>query len=418
MPKFIALPRLSRSVAQGMKLESSDRRRWQIIKDDPDSEESEALKQIGLEETPTVATVSTSHNCFRRLNYVGAYVVDARSRRKTDQAREILQDDYLIIPNVPLALPQTTMVQRYTRRPARDQYWPDVSGIEAAHKDGILGEDVIVGILDTGCDADHIELRDKRIDFRYVPLNLGDLRAVRGFDVAGHGTHVTGIVGGKNVGIAPAAELLVASVIESETHRTNLERIVVALNWMLSHFELEENLSKPVIINMSLGFLPQWLNTDQIQSVIDGIRRILNVLVEDFNVLPIVAIGNDGLGRMRAPGYFPETLSVGAVDDALQPATFSGGGTSPITGDPEPNIVGFGVNVLSSLERDIERRSIYANLDGTSMATPYVTGIAALLASQDPSLQGVALREKLLEDALAIDAPANRVGSGLARYLQ
>lgn len=415
--KFIALPRLSRSVTQGLESTPSDQKRQQFGQSEPNSEKIEALKLIGLEETPTVSTSSRKRDRFRRLDYVGAYVVDAPNRRKAEQAQEMLEDDYLIIPDVQLALPETNVSQRFLRRPSRDRYWPEVSGIEAAHAAGITGQDVLVGILDTGCDADHIELRDKRIDFRYVPLDLGDPRDVRGFDVSGHGTHVTGIVGGKNIGVAPGAELLVASVIESETHKTSLERIVIALNWMLSHFGLEENLSKPLIINMSLGFLPQWINNAQIEPVINGIRNIVRVLVEDFDVLPIVAIGNDGLGRMRAPGYFPETLSVGAVDNDLQPATFSGGGISPITGDPEPNLVGFGVDVLSSLERDVDRRSIYANLDGTSMATPYVTGIAALLASRDPSLQGMALRQKLIEDALAIDEPANRVGAGLARFL-
>ena len=415
--KFIALPRLSRSVTQGLAASSSGHKRQQLGQSESTSEKTEALKLIGLEETPTLSTLSKTRDRFRRLEYVGAYVVDTVSRRKSEQAQEMFDKDYLIIPDVQLALPETNVAQRFLRRPSRERYWPEISGIEAAHKEGITGQDVLVGILDTGCDADHIELRDKRIDFRYVPLDLGDPRAVRGFDVAGHGTHVTGIVGGKNIGVAPGAELLVASVIESETHKTSLERIVIALNWMLSHFGRDENLTKPLIINMSLGFLPQWVNTGQIEPVINGIRNIVRVLVEDFDVLPIVAIGNDGPGQMRAPGYFPETLSVGAVDDNLLPADFSGGGTSPINGELEPNIVGYGVSVLSSLERDVERRSIYANLDGTSMATPYVAGIAALLASRDPSLQGMDLRQKLIDDALAIDAPANRVGAGLARFL-
>ena len=417
MRNFIALPKQSRSAMQGVQAAAPEQKRQHFGQRVATTEKTEALKEIGLEETPTLATFPKTRDRFRRLDYVGAYVVDAQNRRKAERAQRMLEDDYLIIPDVQLALPETNVAQRYLRRPTRERYWPVESGIEAAHNDGFTGQNVLVGILDTGCDADHIELRDKRIDFRYVPLDLGEPRTVRGFDVSGHGTHVTGIVGGKNIGVAPDAELLVASVIESETHKTSLKRIVIALNWMLSHFSREENLSKPLIINMSLGFLPQWVNNDQIEPVINGISNILNVLVEDFDALPVVAIGNDGPGRMRAPGYFPETLSVGAVDDNLKPAPFSGGGVSPITGEVEPNIVGYGVNVLSSLERDIDKRSIYANLDGTSMATPYVSGIAALLASRDPSLQGMALRQKLLDDALAIDEPANRIGAGLARFL-
>src|SRR5262249_36398363 len=157
------------------------------------------------------------------------------------------------------------------------------------------------------------------------------------------------------------------------------------------------------IINMSLGFLPHWISAPQVQSVMEGIKLLLSTLVVDFNVLPVVAIGNDGPGTMRAPGFFPEALSVGAVDFDRQPASFSGGGTSPLTGDSEPKIAGYGVNVLSSLERNAKKHSLYANLSGTSMATPYVTGIAALYASADPQLQGNTLRQRLLDEVMPLD---------------
>ena len=326
------------------------------------------------------ATAEPIHSSYRRLGYVGAYVVRSDDEKMTDQACEVLADDYYIMPDVPLSLPQPQVTQQYLRRPSRDWYWPDDSGIPQAHKDGIRGQGVLVGVLDTGCDADHIELRDKRIDFRYVPLHpqTAPVRSVRGFDVDGHGTHVCGIIGGKNVGVAPDADLMVAAVIESETWRTSMERMVIALNWMLSHFQLDENLNKPTIINMSLGFQYGVLQEPELQTVLDGLQKLLETLVVDFNVLPIVAIGNDGPGIVRAPGDFPETLSVGAVDFDKQPAFFSGGGISPLTNRSEPNIVGYGVDVLSSFERTIEKRSVYAEMSGTSMATPYVTGVAAL----------------------------------------
>ena len=79
--------------------------------------------------------------------------------------------------------------------------------------------------------------------------------------------------------------------------------------------------------------------------------------------------------------------------------------------------MGYEVNVLSSLERDVDRHSLYARKSGTSIATPYVTGIAALVASADPDLQRRALGRRLIDDALALDELENRVGAGLARFI-
>ncbi|MCB1033680.1 MAG: S8 family serine peptidase [Acidobacteria bacterium] len=284
-----------------------------------------------------------------------------------------------------------------------------------AHRDGVRGQGVLVGVLDSGCDADHREFRRRRIEYRYFPLsrNKKEVRAVRGFDVHGHGTHVSGIIAGERIGVAPDAELLVASVIESERVTTSMERIVMALDWMLSHFQMDEHAGKPTIINMSRGFRREWVSGALADTVLDGMRNLLALLVE-IDVLPVVAIGNDGPGIGRVPGFFPEVLSVGAVDFQHRPAPFSGGGTLE-GGVSAPDLVGYGVEVLSSLERSAENRSVYAEMSGTSMATPYVAGIAALLASKD-GLEGTLLRQRLTNDAMPLSFPADRVGSGLARY--
>jgi len=141
-------------------------------------------------------------------------------------------------------------------------------------------------------------------------------------------------------------------------------------------------------------------------------------LVADFDVLPVVAIGNEGPGNVRAPGYFPEVLSVGAIDSYHKPAGFSGGGLSPIDGEVQPNIAGSGVDIFSSLGRDMNNRSLYKYMSGTSMAAPYIAGIAALYASADAKLRGQVLRQHLIKTALPLQAPADRVGVGLARFTE
>lgn len=419
MTKFIALRREPRTTFLGLEARPMVDKRMRIAQDAPESRRSEVLREIGLARVEPDEQLPKDVNKFQRLGYAGAYVVDTANDVMAAKAREVLTPDYHIMPDIEMGLPKAILSQRFVRRPRRKSYWPAESGVAEAHRQGITGKGVLVGVLDTGVDADHLEFRDRRLPFRYVPLQPteGQIRSVRGFDTNGHGTHVAGIIAGRNVGVAPDVELLVAAVIESETVKTSLERVMVALDWMLSHFQLPENADKPFILNLSLGFRPEWIGVTEIQSVVEGMHLLLRTLVMDFDVLPVAAIGNDGPGVVRAPGYFPECLSVGAVGPDLRPPWFSGSGLSPVTQETEPDIAGYGVAVLSALERDLDRVSIYAEKSGTSMAAPYVTGIAALTASANPGLQGEALRRRILDNALRLEEGGSRVGAGLARFI-
>jgi len=97
------------------------------------------------------------------------------------------------------------------------------------------------------------------------------MRPVQGFDVDGHGTHVCGVIAGRNVGVARDVTLMVASVINSESLKTNLDRVAVGLDWMLARFENRGNISKPTIINMSLAFKLGSIAAPQVQNIMTAI---------------------------------------------------------------------------------------------------------------------------------------------------
>jgi len=168
---------------------------------------------------------------------------------------------------------------------------------------------------------------------------------------------------------------------------------------------------------MSLGFPPEALKLPAYRRAAEIFRKVLRTLTDDFGVLAVVAIGNDGVGQMRAPGFYPECLAVGAVDFEYNVADYSGGGISPISGKSKPDIAGIGSDVVSAFERTMANRSRYVRMSGTSMASPYVAGIAALYASVKPDLQGVDLRKRLVSSALPLRDGPDRVGAGLARYV-
>jgi subtilisin family serine protease len=419
MSTYILLPKKRVGEMLGLNKLSVSEARSRLISAafDFGSPATSLLAGLGLKERVPEERYLEATRHYTRLPNLRALVASFESDAHAKEATLTLGDSYDFIPNARLQLPRPVELVTRLELDSTWKGWPEDTGIPDAHKKGNKGQGALVGVLDTGCDADHAEHTAHEVEYCYVPLSPANdsLRTVRGFDTQGHGTHVSGIINGADVGIAPSAQLMVASVIESETVHTSLERIVVGLDWLARIFA--ENKDRPGIVSMSLGFLDSWLTPPDLTLVRKGIRGIFQFFIDDLRILPIVAIGNDGPGNVRAPAYFPEIFAVGAVDFHRQPADFSGGGISPVDGVTKPNIAGYGVAVFSSFERNILGQSLYARLSGTSMATPYVAGIAALVASANPSLSAANLRDRLMATALPIPHPRDRVGAGLARVV-
>jgi hypothetical protein len=199
----------------------------------------ERLVDLGLTPVQPCEEAPGIEHSFEALPYLDAYVVKTSSAKLERSAKELLTPEYLIMPNLEMSAPTPARGKDYVRLPDVIPQWPALSGIAEAHRQGIKGAGVTVCVLDTGVDADHRELRHKEIDFRYIPFDAvaGRMRDCRGFDVDGHGTHVAGVIAGQHLGIAPDVDLMVAAVLESETLKTSLERVVTALDWLLAQFD-------------------------------------------------------------------------------------------------------------------------------------------------------------------------------------
>lgn len=227
---------------------------------------------------------------------------------------------------------------------------------EEAWEKANYGEGIVVAVIDTGIDKTHPDLKDQIIggeDF----TNTGDFQ-----DDNGHGTHVCGtILAALNnygvVGVAPRAKVLALKVLD-QSGRGDIKwinaAIEYAINWEGSNGE------KVSVISMSLGGPEE-----------EEEHRLIQKAVQN-NILVVCAAGNSGDGRedtdeMDYPGAYPEVVQVGAVDLEKNLADFSN------TND-EIDLVAPGVEIFSTYIG-----GKFAKLSGTSMATPHVSGAAALV---------------------------------------
>jgi subtilisin family serine protease len=250
-------------------------------------------------------------------------------------------------------------------------------GLQALHIDklwaqGLTGQGIRVGHLDTGVDDSHPALKGRVAGFAEWDLLGQRLEDGAPHDSDQHGTHTAGIiagkpVGGRAIGVAPECELYSGLVIEGGAV---LARVLGGMEWMID--------VGVRVLSMSLG----WRGYDPSFLIIT--RRL-----RQQGVLPVFSIGNEGPGTSRSPGNYPETLSVGALDRNNRVAPFSCSVRFNRDRDPvQPDVVAPGVGIISA-----RPGGGYQSMDGTSMATPYVAGVVALLwqARPDATLDEIEL---------------------------
>ena len=227
------------------------------------------------------------------------------------------------------------------------------------------GKDIVVGIIDSGVNANHPELQDALLPGGFK--DFVDSSNTEPVDETGHGTHVAGTILGRTIGIAKDAKLIVARVFNKEGEASD-DGLLAAGQWILE--------KKPQVVNNSWGG-----NRDD--SFYDDIVKKWKAA----GIVPIFSAGNTGSynaggeGSIGSPASLEDSFSVGALtkDDKL--AKFSLRGPSKLTNKFKPEISAPGVNIFSA-----DYKGGYVLKTGTSMAAPHVSGAVALILEANRNL--------------------------------
>lgn len=241
---------------------------------------------------------------------------------------------------------------------------------------GARGQGVKVGILDTGIDKTHPDLKGKVAAFAEFD-SLGKQISTTARDSDEHGTHCAGTIAGGNtsgrsIGMAPEAKLAAALVLDGDKGGTDAQ-VLAGIDWAL-----QQGVD---VISMSLGDFMMDAETPPTYT-----EAILTCIEQGVPV--VAAIGNEGHQTTGSPGNDLFALSIGATDGRDRAAGFSGGRTQIIRESDyiakkflplpytKPDLSAPGVAVLSSTPG-----GKWKALSGTSMATPHVAGAIAQLLS-------------------------------------
>jgi subtilisin family serine protease len=291
-----------------------------------------------------------------------------------------------------------------------------LSDVPLVHSKNINGQNVLIGILDSGFDWQlHNSLKDRNVIAEYDFIFDDSVTANQPEDSPSqdsHGTYVFSIIAGfaDSILIGPAfnSSFILAKTedIRSETHIEE-DNYVAALIWMESY--------GVDITTSSLGYNIFDTGYSYTYSDMDGRTTIVTKAAElsyQRGVSTFTAAGNEGnnsWGYIIAPADGFGTIAVGAVDEFGNVASFSSHGPT-YDGRIKPEVSAQGVSTFGAVAGTSDG---YRYANGTSAATPIASGVAALLLSAHPHLKNTQIRSIILESASNSSNPNNQIGYGI-----
>lgn len=344
-------------------------------------------------------------NVIYDLPIINAYAVEFQSSKLNEMAKhdsvKYIHDDVKISSFLDIAT--------------------QVVGSRIANDTGYTGKGVGIAVLDTGIYP-HPDLT--RSDNRIIVFKDFVNKKDSPYDDNGHGTFVAGVAAGngyssngKYAGVAPEANLIGVKVM-NENGEGKSSDILAGMQWVVDNRE-KYNIK---VMSLSLGSKPSgFFGTDPLVAAVNEVWK--------KGIFVVAAAGNSGPKRstIATPGISPNIITVGAVDDKRTVdikddvvADFSSRG--PVNGRvKKPDVVAPGVGMVS-LNTDAAfvpgsrystLKEHYKTMSGTSVSTPLVSGVGALIIGQNPKYTPDQVKELIMKNARDIKSSVSAQGKGI-----
>lgn len=330
--------------------------------------------------------LAIGHIYSHSIKGFSAYIPEKRLEMlKSDPRISLIDPDFIVhafdIPEIAKGKPGAT-----TPPPPPSQTIPTgIDRIDAELNNTTRPVAIGVAVIDTGIDVDHPDLKDQ------IAGGAVFVRTRTGYDDDnGHGTHVAGTIAAKDdaygvVGVAPGANLYAVKVLD-KTGSGTWSGVTAGIDWVTA------NADKIKVANMSLG----GSGTDTYSSL----RQAIEASVAK-GITYVVAAGNEATdAKNKVPAAYDSVITVSAIVDTdgipggLGLATSYGADDTFATFSnygEDVDIAAPGVDILSTW-----KGGGYKTISGTSMATPHVTGAAALYIFNNPGTSPADVRAALI----------------------
>jgi serine protease AprX len=285
---------------------------------------------------------------------------------------------------------------------------PLLDGDADGDPDTYSSDDMVAAVLDTGIDSSHVDLDGgKVLDFVDCTTASTTCTPTTAFDNNGHGTHVSATIAGTGEGdsryrgVAPGAALVGVKVLDSNGDGFTTD-VVKGIQWVVDH-QADYGIEA---INLSLG-------TDECSDNLTADADAVNQ-AWDAGLAVMAAAGNNGPDNctIGSPGSAKNVVTVGAMADlgalGFKQADFSSRGPT-VDGRIKPDISAPGVAITSAAAGTVNG---YVAMNGTSMATPFVTGVALLMKDADSAYTNDDIKDAIRSTAVDWGRGGNNTVAG------